>query len=458
MNGNPLVSVILAVYNREAYVAQSVASVLNQTYRNIQLIIVDDGSTDDTVEKIKEIKDDRIELYSLGKNYHIAYATNVGLEKVKGDYIAIIDSDDYWEPEKLQIQLEYLEDHPEYNGCFTWANIVGKDGENLNEEKKGAYNLYACHTDTREDWLRFFFFNGNRLSNPSSIVTAESARTIGAHNLFYIQAQDMEWWVRFTKKYLFAVIEIPLVNMRVIDGENTSSYENNLKDPKRIRFYNEMMEIRYHFFDDIDDELFIRAFGRNFRCEDSRTKNELKCEKAFLLWNSFNDCKAHSSRAFLMFEELMKDPETAKLLRDKYKFGTPELGKLTGENVYYDPWADYTDKKYHEQEEYIDHLTKDYLSKELMLQAASRRENELKEEFCRLQLRLNEKDNQLNEISAKLNENNIQMYEIKDELEQNKSKLKKRNDDLKKIFDASNLSMKKTVKEIKEKYLRNGKE
>lgn len=452
MNNNPLVSVILAVYNREDYVVQSIESALNQTYKNIQLIIIDDGSTDGTVEKIKEIKDDRIELYSLGKNYHISYATNRGLEKVKGDYVAILDSDDFWEPEKLKIQLDYLADHPEHSGCFTWANIVGKSGENLNDKYKDAYNMYACHTDSQEEWLRYFFFNGNRLSNPSSIITAESARIIGPHNLFYIQGQDMEWWIRFTKKYSFGVIEKPLVNMRV-DGGNTSSYEIGLQDPKTIRFFNEMMMMRYHFFDDIDDDLFIRAFGKDFVCEDSHTEKELECEKAFLMWNSFGGWKSHSSIALMMFEELMKDPETAQLLRDKYKFGTPELGKLTGENVYYDAWAEYTEKRCREHEHYIEHLTQEYMSQFQKVQEGLQRQSELNLKIFRMENELNYKNNQLNELNAQMNEKNIQLYEIKDELEKEKSELKKRKSDLQKIFNSSNMSIKKTVNEIKEKYL-----
>ena len=90
----PLVSVLMVNYNHEDTIGETIESVLGQTYQNMQFIIIDDGSTDRSCDIIKSFQDERIELYRLGKNRHICYATNYGFEKVKGDYLARIDSDD----------------------------------------------------------------------------------------------------------------------------------------------------------------------------------------------------------------------------------------------------------------------------------------------------------------------------------------------------------------------------
>ena len=264
MNESLKVSVILAVYNGEQFVRESIESVLNQTHSNIQLIIINDGSTDQTDKIIREIKDDRIEIVTLPENRHISYATNVGMEKATGDYLAIIDSDDRWRNDKLEIQLEYLQAHPEHEGCFSWVDLIDKNGDVVNDRYLGIYKLFACQTETRKAWLRFFFFKGNRLSNPSSIVSMKAAKAVGKHDRFYIQAQDMDWWVRFTKKFSFGVIEEPLTQMRMREGGNTSNYGSRA-DSKTYRFYNEMMQIRYHFFDDMDAELFKEVFQEDFR-------------------------------------------------------------------------------------------------------------------------------------------------------------------------------------------------
>ena len=95
-----LVSVLMVNYNRGTTIGESIKSVLAQTYTDLELIIVDDGSTDDSCSVIESIKDPRIKLYRLEQNEHISHATNYGFQKVTGAYLARIDSDDVWYPQK----------------------------------------------------------------------------------------------------------------------------------------------------------------------------------------------------------------------------------------------------------------------------------------------------------------------------------------------------------------------
>lgn len=118
MQNEPLVSVIIPTYNRGRLILNSVTSVLNQTYKNIELIVVDDCSTDNTEEILKSIDDSRIKYVKLEKNSGACIARNKGIELSDGEFIAFNDSDDLWLPEKINSQLDFLyENNAEISFC-----------------------------------------------------------------------------------------------------------------------------------------------------------------------------------------------------------------------------------------------------------------------------------------------------------------------------------------------------
>lgn len=118
MQNEPLVSVIIPTYNRGRLILNSVTSVLNQTYKNIELIVVDDCSTDNTEEILKSINDSRIKYVKLEKNSGACIARNKGIELSTGEFIAFNDSDDLWLPEKINSQLDFLyENNAEISFC-----------------------------------------------------------------------------------------------------------------------------------------------------------------------------------------------------------------------------------------------------------------------------------------------------------------------------------------------------
>ena len=331
----PMVSVIMTIYNGEIYAAETVQSVLDQSFGDFEFIIVDDGSTDSTLAILSGFRDERIRLIKLPENHHIAFAYNTAFRLVRGKYIAIIDSGDVWYPRKLEKQLDYLRSHPEHAGCFTWTDLIDRQGNDVNDVLKEVRDVFNCQTATREEWLRYFFFKGNRLCNPSSLISADAAREVGEHSLFYIQAFDFEWWVRFTCKFSFGVLEEPLLGFRREETGDGVSVSTPMQIT-HVRFYNEWMHVRYHMFEYMDPELFIRTFGEHFRCRDSRTPEELACEQAFLLTESFGGSRGYSAAGLIKLEELMSDPVTAELLRNKYQFGTKDAGAMTGTHIYYD--------------------------------------------------------------------------------------------------------------------------
>ena len=118
---SPLVSVILTTYNGEKYIAETLESVLNQTYTNLEIIIVDDASTDNTVQIIKSYNDKRIKLYSNDKNLGIGHNTNRALSLATGEFIMMQDHDDISSPSRAELQLKCLIDHPDVTGITLHA-------------------------------------------------------------------------------------------------------------------------------------------------------------------------------------------------------------------------------------------------------------------------------------------------------------------------------------------------
>lgn len=130
---NPLVSIIVPAYNAACFLPETIASVLNQTYQNWEMLIIDDGSTDNTLSIAKSYaaRDTRIKPLSLGYNSGIpAIPRNYGMRRAKGSYFSFLDSDDIWIPEKLQKQVYFLEENPGIFWLYT-KYLIEKDGKQL---------------------------------------------------------------------------------------------------------------------------------------------------------------------------------------------------------------------------------------------------------------------------------------------------------------------------------------
>lgn len=130
-----LVSIITPTFNAEKYIRETLQSVINQSYQNWEMILADDASTDNTVVIIEEFaqKDSRIKLFRLPKNYGNGFARNAALEKASGKYIAYLDADDLWFPEKLEKQIQFLTAN---NSHFTFSfyDTIDEEGNNLNRK------------------------------------------------------------------------------------------------------------------------------------------------------------------------------------------------------------------------------------------------------------------------------------------------------------------------------------
>lgn len=123
-----MVSIVIPMYNSEKYIGETIQCILNQTYKNWEIIFVDDGSKDKSVQIVKEFQDSRMHLYQNEKNYGPAYTRNQGIRKAQGRYLAYIDADDLWDADKLEKQIRFMQ----RMGCafsFTGYEFAGEDGK-----------------------------------------------------------------------------------------------------------------------------------------------------------------------------------------------------------------------------------------------------------------------------------------------------------------------------------------
>lgn len=125
---NPRVSIVMPVYNSEVFVSDAVKSILDQTYRDFELIIVDDASTDASLEIISGFDDDRIRIFENDKNRGIVYSRNRGLAQIRGEFYAPFDSDDVARKDKFEKQVEYLDHHPDVALVGSWARLISHKG------------------------------------------------------------------------------------------------------------------------------------------------------------------------------------------------------------------------------------------------------------------------------------------------------------------------------------------
>jgi glycosyltransferase involved in cell wall biosynthesis len=127
----PKVTVFIPVHNRARYVCVAVNSILAQDFEDFELVVVDDGSTDDTIATLEQFDDPRLRIASNGKNRGIPYTRNHGLELARGEYIALLDSDDHSYPNRLRRQVDFLDRHPDIVQVGSWCSFMDSDGRML---------------------------------------------------------------------------------------------------------------------------------------------------------------------------------------------------------------------------------------------------------------------------------------------------------------------------------------
>lgn len=198
----PQVSVIIPTFNRGYCMAESIESVLNQSFTDFELIVVDDGSTDETLDVVRRYSS--VKLLALPENRGVSFARNRGLDLARGSWIGFLDSDDIWEKNKLSRQMEWAEHHPDTQAIYT-DEIWIRNGVRVNPMNK--HRKYSG--DIFRQCLPLC-----TVSPSSVLLKAELLADVGRFDESMPVCEDYDLWLRIAKRYPFHFIKEKLIVKR----------------------------------------------------------------------------------------------------------------------------------------------------------------------------------------------------------------------------------------------------
>jgi glycosyltransferase involved in cell wall biosynthesis len=226
----PLVSVIIATYNRADWLAKAIQSVLSQTYESYEIIICDDGSTDKTAEIVRGFYTDKI-VYLHQQNKGRSVARNLAFTKAKGKYIAFLDDDDIFLPEKLEKQIKAMEDS-DFAMSYTSAEVM-KDGILL---KKGKNEVFYKAEKSGYIYGDVGFYRPITVILPTVMVRADALKIIGGFDEKMYRFEDTDMWRRFSMRYKILAIDEPLTVVNT-HAENIITKEQIDKIYDALNYY-----------------------------------------------------------------------------------------------------------------------------------------------------------------------------------------------------------------------------
>ncbi|MEM7726657.1 MAG: glycosyltransferase [Cyanobacteria bacterium P01_A01_bin.45] len=214
ISNNPIISVIIPAFNSEKTIKKTINSVLKQSFKNWELIIIDDDSEDSTVDIISQFNDNRIKLFSYehgGGNI----SRNRGFSHANGEFVSFLDSDDIWTSDKLFKQLKALQKNPDAAVVYSWTNYID---ENDNFLVSGTHNSF--NGDVYEELLISNFLENG--SNP--LIRRTAFIDVNGFDESLKAGQDWDMWLRLAAKYNFVAVESTQILYRV----NSNSVSSNL--------------------------------------------------------------------------------------------------------------------------------------------------------------------------------------------------------------------------------------
>jgi glycosyltransferase involved in cell wall biosynthesis len=219
----PLISVVIPAFNAEKTIRQTIESVVNQTLTDLEIIVINDGSTDSTIDVVNSVKDSRLQVFSY-PNEGVTVSRNRGVSKAVGEFISFLDADDLWIPNKLESQLQALRSHPEASVAYSWTNFIDADGKFLS----------PCHRVKVTGDVYSKLLVQNFLDNGSNIlVRADALKTIGGFDQSLSLAEDWDIGLRLAARYQFVVVPEVQILYRV--SPNTLSSNLFLQETACIK-------------------------------------------------------------------------------------------------------------------------------------------------------------------------------------------------------------------------------
>lgn len=246
MSNTPFLSVVMSVYNGEKYLSESIESILNQTYRNFEFIIINDGSTDNTGKIIEEYarKDNRV-ISVDQENMGLTRSLNRGIKIAIGDYIARQDSDDVSLPHRFESQIDFFRQNPGLVLCGTWF-------EEINENQGSVIRKYPLDDKILRQYVKYV----NYFCHPSVMFSKKIFKAVGGYDESFSSGQDFELWIRMAKEGKISNLPMVLVKKR-IGFSNTISWLNR---KQKISMARKTISKHFSKWYEINPYKFIRFY------------------------------------------------------------------------------------------------------------------------------------------------------------------------------------------------------
>jgi len=202
----------MSVYNGEKYLHESVDSILNQTFKDFEFLIINDGSTDKTMQILQCYNDPRIIIVNNKKNFGLTKSLKKGLQMARGEYVARMDVDDISYPRRLEVQYAYMEGNPDIGIIGSWVDVINDIGKKISS-RKGGYS---------SEEIYYILNFRNCLTHSSILFRKDLIINNGGYDEAIDGAQDYELWNRISKIVKIYQIQEPLVKWRKRREEGTS--------------------------------------------------------------------------------------------------------------------------------------------------------------------------------------------------------------------------------------------
>jgi len=296
---NPKVTVLMSVYNGERYLQKAIDSILGQTFNDFEFLIVNDGSTDKTVEILENYNDPRIKIINNEKNIGLTKSLNKGLKLARGEYIARQDADDISMPERLEKELEFL-------GKNKNVALVGTDYFLINEKDK-IIDKINCLTESKD--LKEKLLKGNQFGHGSVMFRRECIDKVGVYREEFKFAQDFDFLLRISEVYDVANISEPLYKWRIniksvsvkkkMFQDKYASLAIELAKERRQSGKDKLQSLNKKEIDKLLDELI----------SDTRIQDKRKIAEGYCFWSRvLFDGKDYKGAFKLLFKSFVRYP------------------------------------------------------------------------------------------------------------------------------------------------------
>lgn len=291
MISKKLVTVFIPMYNAEKYIKYSLESILNQTYKNIEILIIDDGSTDNSVSIVKQYNDKRIRLIKNGVNKGLPYTRNRALKEAKGKFFALMDADDISMKNRIEKEVDFLEQNKD-------IDVVSSQIQYFPQSKikifiKKLRFIFLNDIDAEHVKVKLLF--GNPVANPSSMVRMESIKRMSIkYNDKFFVAQDYEFWSNISKYGKIYIMKSILLKYRSGHMNITKTSSINRKEERMNMISNIKNNLLDFYKFDLNNEekiLFNKFFGEERLCKIQEEEINLlhNLSKKIILNNDYNN-------------------------------------------------------------------------------------------------------------------------------------------------------------------------